>query len=73
MRQSVFNSNCDHVLIIGNGFDKNCGLKTGYQDIYNEYINTSSESKVIAEFKKTISNNYENWSDFELGICPLYI
>lgn len=59
----------DSVLIIGNGFDKNCGLKTGYSDVYTEYIKIPSDSKVIQEFKNNIGSNHENWSDFELGMA----
>ncbi len=61
----VFNS----TLIIGNGFDKNCGLKTGYKDVYDLYVKTPSSDSVISEFKKNIGDSYENWSDFELGMA----
>lgn len=56
-------------IIIGNGFDKNCGLKTGYTDAYKEYVKSPSVNKWITDFKKNIGDNYENWSDFELGMA----
>lgn len=56
------------VLIIGNGFDKSCGLKTGYQDVYDEYIITPSPNKLISDFKKSIITECDKWSDFELGM-----
>lgn len=56
-------------IIIGNGFDKNCGLKTGYKDVYEEYVKSPSSNSNISDFKKNISDNYENWSDFELGMA----
>lgn len=57
------------VLIIGNGFDKNCGLKTSYSNVYEKYKCSPSESEVISEFKASISKDKENWSDFELGMA----
>lgn len=57
------------VLIIGNGFDKNCGLKTSYSDVYDKYIVSPSASESISEFKESISKDYKNWSDFELGMA----
>ncbi len=56
------------MLIIGNGFDKNCGLKTSYKDVYEGYLITPSDEKIIADFKNEISSDYDNWSDFELGM-----
>lgn len=47
------------LFMIGNGFDLNCGMKTKYSDVYNEYIKTKSESRVIADFKKTIESNLD--------------
>ncbi len=55
--------------IIGNGFDLNLGMKTRYVDVYDSYIASPSKSKVIESFKKRIANDYENWSDFELGMA----
>ena len=62
-------SSYDSVLIIGNGFDRNCGLKTSYSDVYQEYTKTPSSTPVIEQFKKDISDNFTNWSDFELGMA----
>lgn len=57
------------VLIIGNGFDLNCGLKTHYTDVYNEYVKTPSDNEVISNFKKMISSDYRRWADFEMGMA----
>ncbi len=56
------------LFMIGNGFDLNCGLKTRYIDVYNEYIKTESLTENISKFKKDISDNYSTWSDFEMGM-----
>lgn len=64
---NIFDS-CERVLIIGNGFDKNCGLKTSYIDVYQEYIKTPSKNHIIQAFKKDLSDNLNNWSDFELSM-----
>ncbi len=55
--------------IIGNGFDLNLGMKTRYIDVYDSYIKSPSKSKVIENFKAKIDENYENWSDFEMGMA----
>lgn len=57
------------LLIIGNGFDLNCGLKTRYKDVYPEYSKSKSDSELISDFKKNINDNFENWSDFEMGMA----
>lgn len=63
------NTSYDSVLILGNGFDKNCGLKTSYTDVYQEYVTTPSSSATIQKFKNEIQNDFENWSDFEIGMA----
>lgn len=57
---------CQSVLIIGNGFDRNCGLKTSYQDVYEAYFNSTSKNSLIEKFKKDIKHDFKNWADFEL-------
>ncbi len=57
------------LLILGNGFDINCGLKTRYRDVYDEYIITESDSKTIKDFKDNISKDFKTWADFELGMA----
>lgn len=56
------------LFMIGNGFDLNCGLKTSYINVYDEYVNTNSSSNVIKKFKNDIKIDYKNWSDFEIGM-----
>ncbi len=50
--------------LIGNGFDLNLGLKTGYKDFYN-YYTKANPGDLIAN---AISADYELWSDLELGL-----
>ncbi len=50
--------------LIGNGFDLNLGLKTGYKDFYKYYLEKCPDDLIA----KSISNNYEYWSDLELGL-----
>ncbi len=52
--------------LIGNGFDLNCGLKSSYRDVYNEYIKQPSKTPRIKKFKEDIWNDIDNWGDFEL-------
>ena len=55
--------------IIGNGFDLNLGMKTRYSDVYEGYIKAPHTSNAIDKFKKELEDNYENWSDFEMGMA----
>lgn len=68
MNMNIFDANSS-VLIIGNGFDLNCGLKTRFEDVYTEYILTASDSKVIDELKKNISKDIRTWADFEMEMA----
>lgn len=53
--------------LVGNGFDINLGLHTGYQDFYPYFLSHASENNMI---KKWISKDIELWSDLEerLGV-----
>lgn len=52
--------------LIGNGFDLNLGLRTTYKSFYENYIEMlESESKNANVLYKNISENIENWVDFE--------
>ena len=55
--------------IIGNGFDLSLGMKTRYTDVYAEYIKEKSNNPTIQALKKELANNYENWTDFEMGMA----
>ena len=58
------------VFLIGNGFDLSCGMKTRYIDVYNSYCKPlESDTEIIRKFKKDISSDYKNWSDFEEGMA----
>lgn len=56
------------VYLIGNGFDISLGLNTRYLDFYNYYLNTESKSSVVKEFKDTLRQEIDKWSDFELEL-----
>ena len=49
---------------IGNGFDLNLGLKTGYKSFYKYYTQACPEDML----SKAISADYELWADLELGL-----
>lgn len=57
------------IVIIGNGFDLNCGLKTRYKNVYDSYLLTPSKNSTIKKFKADISSSYGKWSDFEIGMA----
>lgn len=57
------------LFMIGNGFDLNCGMKTSYKDVYRGYVKEKSDSNLINQFKKDISADIDNWSDFEMALA----
>lgn len=55
--------------LIGNGFDLNLGMKTGYRDFYTHFLSLEGKnSGVINAFKSELLKNPENWADLELGL-----
>ena len=61
-------------LILGNGFDKNLGLKTSYKEFFEWYLNEPCDNDVIKKMKKSIGYCMDgskkeiiNWSDAELA------
>ena len=50
--------------LIGNGFDINVGLNTGYSEFCKYYLNKYSDDMLAKEIKK----DYELWSDLEIGL-----
>lgn len=60
------------LFLIGNGFDLNCGMKTSYRNVYDEYIKTDSSSNLIKQFKEKIGREYDKWGDFEMAMASEY-
>lgn len=59
------------VHLIGNGFDLNLGLKTGFGDFYKYYFEARKDDDrgYIQSFIKAIhAKKYENWADLELAL-----
>ena len=55
--------------LIGNGFDINLGLKTGYSDFYDYYLSQETKSEVVAKLKTHLEKErYTTWADLELGM-----
>lgn len=57
------------LLMVGNGFDVDCGMKTRYRDMYPGYIKSPSSSSIIQQFKDSISSDIDNWGDFEMAMA----
>ena len=55
--------------MIGNGFDRNLGLKTTYAEFVAWYKNTSAKTETLKKFREFINENEELWSaaEEELG------
>ena len=55
--------------MIGNGFDRNLGLKTKYSDFIAWYKETPATTEILKDFRKHINENEELWSaaEEELG------
>ncbi len=54
--------------LIGNGYDMNIGLKTGYQAFLEWYITQESANEIISDFKLRIGDNLKMWSDLEFTL-----
>ena len=61
-------------LILGNGFDKNLGLRTSYKEFYEWYIKEPCDSDIVKKMKDSIryfmdgdKNEIINWGDAELA------
>ena len=50
--------------MIGNGFDLNQKLRTGYKDFYAYYRSTNPDDII----SRSIEKDYELWADLELGL-----
>lgn len=63
---------CDEmktVFVIGNGFDINLGLHTGYQDFYDYYLLRPSDLEQVKSLKEHLKEKrYTKWADLELGL-----
>ena len=55
--------------LIGNGFDLNCGLKSSFMDVYQQYVKKDVISNPIKQFKESISGDIDLWSDFEVAMA----
>ncbi|MFX2256673.1 AbiH family protein [Acinetobacter variabilis] len=56
------------VYLLGNGFDINLGMKTRYNDFYENYLKKESKSTLVEKLKSNIFDNVVNWSDLELAL-----
>lgn len=57
------------LFILGNGFDINLGLHTGYQDFYEYYLKQPSTNPVIVKLKEYLKKaRYTTWADLEIGL-----
>ena len=61
-------------LILGNGFDKNLGLKTSYKEFYEWYKNEPCDNEIVKKMKYSIDRFMDggkkeiiNWGDAELA------
>lgn len=55
------------VYLIGNGFDMNLGLKTGYIDFFSDYAKKRSEdNNFVKAVRKAQLDRDKDWSDLEL-------
>lgn len=57
------------LFMIGNGFDKNLGLKTSYSEFYQYYLGIPSNNEIIIRFKQEIKKQQiTDWADLELAL-----
>ena len=57
------------VFLLGNGFDINLGINTGYQSFYDYYLAQPSGDEAVARLKKELEEKrYTTWADLEIGL-----
>lgn len=57
------------VFFIGNGFDLNLGIPTGYQNFYDFYLKQSSDSEAVTKLKSFLEKErFTKWADLEVGL-----
>lgn len=58
--------------ILGNGYDKAIGMKTGYWDFYQWYVTQPDESPDVtlmkSEINKYLNGEESTWADFEIAL-----
>lgn len=52
--------------LIGNGFDRNLGLKTTYSDFVGVYKKTDAKTQNLKDFREYINDNEDLWSAAEV-------
>ena len=54
------------LFVIGNGFDKNLNIPTGYSDFYDYYQSKENDkNENVIALKHSIASDRKNWSDLE--------
>ena len=54
------------LFFIGNGFDKNLDIPTGYSDFYDYYLSKENDkNENVIALKDSIASDRNNWSDLE--------
>ena len=54
------------LFMIGNGFDRNLGMKTSFSHFYEYYCSLQSDDEAIKKVKEAIKNKKDmDWSDLE--------
>lgn len=71
IRKIIGNSPIKSVWFIGNGFDRACGLNTGYSDFFDKYVSIESQDDDIIKFKERIKNERELWVDLEIRLAKI--
>lgn len=57
------------LFVLGNGFDINLGLHTGYQDFYDYYLQQPSKDETVKKLKEYLKEaRYSTWADMEKGL-----
>lgn len=76
-RNKIYSDEMNVVFLLGNGFDRQLGLSTGYEDFYKYYLKKPSTDTLIAHLKEHINDYIEgkgnnlpdvNWKDLEMAL-----
>lgn len=62
------NRKVKQLIILGNGFDLTCGLKSQYTDFYNSVETSKQFNNILVNFAKRTSKQNPNWADVESNV-----
>lgn len=65
------NRKVKQLIVLGNGFDLTCGLKSQYSDFYQSENKSNQFDNILMRFAERTMTDYPDWADVESNILKL--